>query len=61
MHVKLPKDTVNYHDAEDGKQRCGNCEWFDSQENKCHLVEGKIYANDYCELWESDDASTGHT
>lgn len=54
------KDAVGYAHEPSGDQNCGNCGLFVPDQDgdgfgACILVQGKIHACDYCDLWSSYD------
>jgi hypothetical protein len=47
--------TVKYFPPSQGPFKCGNCEYFQKEQNACKLVSGFIEAEGCCNLYEKDD------
>lgn len=49
---KVPKATVKYQDHPHGDQQCSKCRFF-IKPHSCQLVEGKIYPDGWCTLFQA--------
>jgi hypothetical protein len=58
MAPKLSKSEVNYREADNRGEHCGNCSMYKALykfDGECSLVKGEIYKYDVCDRWEAGE------